>query len=79
MDKPLPKKPLAKKQPVLHRCIAETSVLSVRWNYSRRFGPGQIVDLEESIGDGKLHNIVKPGTFKPIEDSIPSAPREKSK
>lgn len=75
MAKPLAKQPVAKKRRVLYRCIAETSIVAIKHERSRRFGPGQIVDLEELIGKG----YVRSGTFEAIDDSMPSAPREKSK
>jgi len=66
--KPLPKKVAVKSAPTLHRCIAENTVQTTE--YSRRFGPGQIVDFEESIGDGlTLGNIVRRGAFEALEGS----------
>lgn len=66
MAEPLPK------PRVLYRCIAENTVVAPKHEYSRAFGPGQIVDLEESIGDDlKLRDEVRPGTFKAIEPRTP--------
>lgn len=60
----------------LYRCIAVTSVTAPDHEYSRSFGPGQIVDLEESIGGGlKLRGEVRPGTFEAVDSSV--APRTK--
>lgn len=54
----------------LYRCIAVTSVTAPEHEYCRGFGPGQIVDLEESIGgELKLLDEVRPGTFEAV-DSI---------
>jgi len=51
----------------LYRCIAENTTRGNRIEHSRRFGPGQIVDLDEEIGKGsKLREHVKRNCFVPI-------------
>ncbi len=69
MAKRLPAKFVAANQRnALHRSIAENTVNATRFEYSRAFGPGQIVDLEESIADGvKLRDVVRSGAFEVID------------
>lgn len=51
----------------LYRCIAENSVYVKTFEYGCRFGPGQIVDLDEEIGNGsKLRDHVRLTCWKPI-------------
>lgn len=55
------------KKPTLYRCIAENTVQIRALEYSRRFGPGQIVDLDEDVSNGsKLRDYVKYSCFEPI-------------
>ena len=66
MAKRLPK--VVVKSPALHRCIAENTVQIAAIEYSRRFGPGQIVDFEESIGDGvTLGKNIRHAAWKALE------------
>ncbi len=66
-----PKPVVAPKPRLLYRCIAENTVQVPAIEYSRRFGPGQIVDLEELIGGKvKLRDVIRPGTFRMIEPPI---------
>ena len=52
------------------REMGYTAVQVSAIEYSRRFGPGQIVDFEELIGDGlTLGESVRPGAFEVIKDS----------
>ncbi len=58
----------AKQNKVLYRCITENAITATSHEYSRRFGPGQIVDLDEALGDGsKLRDNVRKGTFEMID------------
>jgi len=51
----------------LYRCIAENSCTVKTLEYGRRFGPGQIVDLDELIPNGsELRRYVKLTCFAPI-------------
>jgi len=54
-------------KPTLYRCIAENTLQITRHECGRRFGPGQIVDLDESIGKGlKLREHVRHACWEPI-------------
>lgn len=65
--------PVAKQKKLekkLYRCIAVNTVTAAAHEYSRGFGPGQIVDLEESIGGGlKLRDVIRPGTFEAVDSA----------
>ena len=70
MGKKTPVESRAAKRKTLYRCVADNTVLSTEHEYSRRFGPGQIVDLDEPIGGGlKLRDVVRDGCFVPLEES----------
>ena len=51
----------------LYLCVAENSVCVKSLEFGRRFGRGQIVDLDEKIGKGSgLRDHVRQNCFKPI-------------
>ena len=53
--------------PTLYLCVAENSVCVKSLEFGRRFGRGQIVDLDEKIGKGSsLRDHVRQNCFKPI-------------
>lgn len=57
--------------PMLARCRAEVSVLSLRLEYSRRFGPGELVDLEEEIAPGvRLRTLVREDCFEELAPEV---------
>ena len=60
--------PVAKTEKVLYLCVAENSVCVKAIEYGRRFGPGQIVDLDgEILSDGsKLRDHVRLACWRPI-------------
>ena len=58
---------IVKTEKVLHLCVAENSVCVKAIEYGRRFGPGQIVDLNETLSDGsKLRDHVRLTCWRPI-------------
>ena len=68
VKKPTREPRVSKPKKTLHRCLVENSVVAPAHEYGRRFGPGQVVDLEESIGDGlKLRDVVRDGCFEEID------------
>ena len=59
---------VVKTEKVLYRCIAENSIYIRDREYGRRFGPGQIVDLDAPTGKGfTLREHVRLGCFAPIK------------
>lgn len=52
---------------VLHLCVAENQICSKTLEIGRMFGPGQIVDLNETLSDGsKLRDHVRLACWRPI-------------
>jgi len=52
---------------MLYLCVAENSACVKSLEFGRRFGRGQIVDLDETIGKGsRLRDHVRQNCFKPI-------------
>lgn len=51
----------------LCRCIAENTAQSLEHEYSRRFGRGEAVDLEEQIAPGvKLKALIREACFEEL-------------
>jgi hypothetical protein len=51
----------------LHVCLVETAVLAPGLEYSRAFGRGAVVDLNESVGPGiELVDLVRRDCFAPM-------------
>ena len=58
---------IVKSEKVLHLCIAENQICNKTLEFGRRFGPGQIVDLNETLSDGsKLRDHVRLPCWRPI-------------
>jgi hypothetical protein len=61
------KQPEVKPSP-LHVCVAENSVMSPRNNFSRRFGRGTIIDLNQEIAPGvTLRSLVRVNCFRALQ------------
>lgn len=55
------------------RCLVAAAILGSRVEFSRQLGPGQIVDLDEPMGELTLKDFVKEQWFEPLEGADQAA------